>query len=474
MCLRLLLSCLYSIQKARLEANEVFKNVPLGKKRKGSLCERNSSSLAGNAKKRLSRGHERQRENRKNLPSKRESSEKQLGAENGNAERINNGRQRPVRITRVQAAQEEALKSFRGCSLDKIAKERRKSASKGGRLSRRVSSSRRGSLGTRRRGSARLNASKKRTTEVQAAQLDALQSFSGENLSNRSQFRVRVTADSTDETRKHLCGTVEVENPSTVRRQNGCTVFEEPEGSSGVTTTGTVTYKEDSNQNGFPAQNLLSCGDISLQQQNVEALPAGKDPLAGHSVEHACRDEVTERCHSDEGSVIVQASLVRDKGVSVEVSPDQTRESHVRSMRMSPIPERAQLDNPRTPEPERSPASKQLTRLEKARLEVLKSFRGQAFDQVIKTSSRKMAKYLTPVKHQGTNTEILTTTTPSQTEDAYCTQPPRAKRSCYSNLGDKSFCDRGALLETSKMVVMTARYLNTPSPNCSPVDPYDL
>ena len=142
---------------------------------------------------------------------------------------------------------------------------------------------------------------------------------------------------------------------------------------------------------------------------------------------------------------------------------------------MSPIPEHSlhqsfsqssntQISNTTSVEP------RPLTRLERARLEAIQSFRGEAFEKTMKTSSRKMAKYLTPVKHQGTNTEANPTrNTPSQTDNSYYRRHPRPKSSFYTNLRDNSFCDRGALLESSKMVVLTARSLDTPSPDCSPV-----
>ena len=48
---------------------------------------------------------------------------------------------------------------------------------------------------------------------------------------------------------------------------------------------------------------------------------------------------------------------------------------------------------------------KRMTLVQKAHQEALQSFAGQTFDDIIKTSSRKMAKYLTPHENQATNTE---------------------------------------------------------------------
>ena len=181
----------------------------------------------------------------------------------------------------------------------------------------------------------------------------------------------------------------------------------------------------------------------------------------------------TEACDSNEVNEIAYASM---QNAASETLPVETCEDHdvythknlVRSMSgMNPIPEQS----PPKASPQTPVESKLLTRLQKARLEAFQSFNGQAFEHVIKTSTRKMARYLTPVKHQGTNTEVnMTRNTPSQTDDSYYKGHPYPKKSVYSNLRENSFCDRGALLESSKIVVSTARSLDTPSPECSPAN----
>ena len=143
-----------------------------------------------------------------------------------------------------------------------------------------------------------------------------------------------------------------------------------------------------------------------------------------------------------------------------------------------------------------------LTRVERARLEALKSFGGQGLGEVYKTSTRKLAKYLTPKKSQATNTKhVETSTTPCQTDPlptvsvVMATQKavgpsgktqrslqnsevglseasnmkrsagrhPKPKTSLYSSIDtEASFGSLDALLETSRRVVQTAKMLETP------------
>ena len=141
------------------------------------------------------------------------------------------------------------------------------------------------------------------------------------------------------------------------------------------------------------------------------------------------------------------------------------------------------------------PMPQRLTRLQRARLEALQSFGGQGLDDLCKTSTRKLAKYLTPKKNQATNTKQLESlTTSCQTDPLVPTgsnvspkrdgteekiQPwqeyscntslsgtprhPKPKTYLYSSINPNTTFDSvDVLLETSRRVVQTAKMLETP------------
>ena len=451
------------MEKARKEANEAFKNISLGQKRKASVIEKKSEShqVTENTKKRLTRLERCKLEAQQafgNVPLST------LTAGNEEKQEQNNSKtERPgVKTNRsgvknVQTVKMDNKKSLGRRSIEKSLKEKRKSTSKG-RLTRKSVSRRR----MRRRSSTKGT----RLTKVQASQLEALKSFGGQSLENvwKSSKASLPAVESVAVTANDSCQSVKKSE-----------ILEDS-----IEQVAIVTGDE---------------GGAYQQDCGVEVETAPNKTVTEFSIQTGCQlvDESTQvsgpsdcemkmkDCASNELNQIADDSIVhaQNEATGVQTCEDHVHmhEDHVQSMNeMSPIPEQSPPEsssrssttqfNSVTPvEP------KPLTRLEKARLEALQSFKGQAFEHVIKTSTRKMARYLTPVKHQGTNTEVnRTRNTPSQTDDSFYKRHPRPKSSFYSNLRDNSFCDRGALLESSKMVVLTARSLDTPSPECSPAN----
>jgi len=448
------------MEKARQEANEAFKNISLGQKRKASVIEKKSETQpeTQNAKKRLTRLE------RCKLEAQQAFGNAPLSTliEGRVQEQQQNGKRRGrlgvevnlSGIKNVETIKKDTKKSFGRRSIEKSVKEKRKSTSKG-KQNRRSASRRRSSAIMRRKSSTKGS----RLTKVQASQLEALKSFGGQSLENVWKSKdsppasegVAVTVDDTcqsvekpeilDDSLKPV-GMVTCDRHSTCQQESGIDVE--------------ITLNEHTAESS--SQTGLQVVDESTQ------ISGSRDS-----------EMQTEACDSNEVNEIADASM---QNAANETPPFETcedhvyaREKHVRSLSgMAPIPEQSP--------PEASARSsitpvdsKPLTRLQKARLEAFQSFNGQAFEHVIKTSTRKMARYLTPVKHQGTNTEVnMTRNTPSQTDDSYYKGHPRPKKSVYSNLRENSFCDRGALLESSKIVVFTARSLDTPSPGCSPAN----
>ena len=452
----LIFTCLplYSMQKARQEANEAFKNISLGQKRKASVTGKKPglSPVTENAKKRLTR-LERCK----------------LEAQNA----FGNAALSDIHVGRNV----DTTKRLGRVSLSKMKKEQRKSTNKR-RINRR-SMSRRSSL--RRKSSAKGS----QITRVQAAQLEALQSFGGQGL------------DKVWKSRKTIPTCPEHTEPTS--KEEGVTDTSEPAVSSEVVATedkGTVdTRCQSVLENNILGDSLEVCMISSevkntYQEQNdlVDDRLPNEKPIEISSEQH-CQlvDESTqiyepidsELPTEDPASneVINSVVTVQDQNASALAPRDQPCDSQMHSTKGTcPIPEQSHyqssvLSNDMQCGRKAYMAPKPVTRLEKARLEALQSFHGQAFDQVIKSSSRKMAKYLTPKKHQGTNTETnQTRNTPTQTEESFCRRYPRPKSSFYTSLRDNSFYDRNALLESSKMVVLTARTLDTPSPDCSPAN----
>lgn len=448
------------MEKARQEANEAFKNISLGQKRKASVIEKKSETQpeTQNAKKRLTRLE------RCKLEAQQAFGNAPLSTliEGRVQEQQQNGKRRGrlgvevnlSGIKNVETIKKDTKKSFGRRSIEKSVKEKRKSTSKG-KQNRRSASRRRSSAIMRRKSSTKGS----RLTKVQASQLEALKSFGGQSLENVWKSKdsppasegVAVTVDDTcqsvekpeilEDSLKPV-GMVTCDRHSTCQQESGIDVE--------------IALNEHTAE--FSSQTGLQVVDESTQ------IGGSRDS-----------EMQTEACDSNEVNEIADASMqnAANETPPVETCEDHVyaREKHVRSLSgMAPIPEQsppeASARSSITPV-----ESKPLTRLQKARLEAFQRFNGQAFEHVIKTSTRKMARYLTPVKHQGTNTEVnMTRNTPSQTDDSYYKGHPRPKKSVYSNLRENSFCDRGALLESSKIVVFTARSLDTPSPGCSPAN----
>lgn len=449
------------MEKARREANEAFKHISLGQKRKACVTEKKSETNLENAKKRLNRLEKCKLEAQQafgNLPLST------LTARNAQKQEQNESKMERSHVEtnsssvkNTQTVKVDGKKSLGRRSTEKSVKEKRKSISKG-RQTRRSTSRRRSSTKMRRRSSVK----NPRLTKVQASQLEALKSFGGKSLENiwKSNKPSPPAVEDMEEAADGHQSVKQSEKIEDSLEQVAKVASDESGGyqqdsDMEVVATSSRTVAESSSQ--------TSCQLVEDSTQNGR--PSDTEMKA-------------EDCQSKEMSQVTDTSVVHVQNVATEapyVHEDHMHTHH--SMNgMSPIPEQSPPEvcsqssalqfKSATPV-----ESKPVTRLEKARLEALQSFNGQAFDHVIKTSTRKMARYLTPVKHQGTNTEVnLTRNTPSQTDDLHCKRHPRPNSSFYSNLQENSFCDRGALLESSKMVVLTARSLDTPSPECSPAN----
>lgn len=433
------------MEKARLEANEAFKNISLGQKRKADVIEKKSETQpeTQNAKKRLTRLERCKLETQQafgNVPLS-------TLAEG----RIEKQEQNDKKRVRPGIETKHSKKSFGRRSI-----ERRKCSSIG-KQNRRSTPRRRSSAMMRRRSSAKGS----RLTKVQASQLEALKSFGGQSLEN-----VWKTNKDNPPASAGVAVTVD-ETCQSVKKQE---ILDDSLKPVGMVTCG---------GNGACQQESGMDVEIALNNHAAEFSPqADCHDKSTQIVGPRDSEMQTEACVLNAVNEITDTSLENVQNTANETPLVQTckdhlhsHENHVHNMSgMSPIPEQsppeASAQSSIT-----SVESKPLTRLQKARLEALQSFNGQAFEQVIKTSTRKMARYLTPVKHQGTNTEVnMTKDTPSQTDDSHYKDHSRLKKSFFSNLRENSFCDRGALLESSKIVVFTARSLDTPSPECSPTN----
>ena len=427
-----------------MEANEAFKNISLGQKRKADVIEKKSETQqeTQNAKKRLTRLERCKLEAQQafgNVPLSTLTEGRIEKQEQNNKKRGRPGiESKHSEVKNIETFKKDTKKRFGRRSID-----RRKCTSLG-KQNRRSTPRRRSSAMMRRRSATKGS----RLTKVQASQLEALKSFGGQSLEN-------VWKTNKD-------------NPSE---------------SEGVAVTVDDSLK--------PVGMVTCGGDGACQQESgMDVEIALNNHAAEFSLQTDCHDKSTQVDGPRDSEMQTEAFVLNavneiadtylenvqntaNETPLVQTCKDHVHspENHVHNMSgMSPIPEQsppeASAQSSIT-----SVESKPLTRLQKARLEALQSFNGQAFEQVIKTSTRKMARYLTPVKHQGTNTEVnMKKDTPSQTDDPYYKDHSGPKKSFFSNLRENSFCDRGALLESSKKVVFTARSLDTPSPECSPTN----
>ncbi|KAJ7334512.1 hypothetical protein OS493_014835 [Desmophyllum pertusum] len=510
------------MERARKEANEAFKNISLGQKRKASAIEKKTGThpVTDNAKKRLTRLERCKFEAQQafgNVPLST------LTA--GNIEQ--HQEQNSVKTKRPR------IETKRTSISEKVMKEKRKSTNKG-RQNRRSASRRRSSAMTRQRSSTKgSRLTKVQASQLEALKSFGGQSL--ENVWKNSKVSspvvegVAVTADDS-------CQSVGMEpvgmEPVAMEPVDMESVGMEPVAMEQVGMEPVAMEPVGMEPVAMEPVGMEPVGMESVGMEPVGREPVGREPVAMEPVDMEsvgmepvdmepvgresvgvvtqqdsgmddCQlvDESTqvdgpsdnelhrEGCESNEVNQTTDTSIAQVQNVAIGAPQVETREDHmhtredhmhthedhVQNMKeMTPIPEEntpeASAQSSITHFKNATPVeSKPLTRLEKARMESLQSFNGHAFEHVIKTSTRKMARYLTPVKHQGTNTEVnRTRNTPSQTENSYCKRHPRPNNSFYSNLRDNSFCDRGTLLESSKMVVSTARSLDTPSPDCSP------
>ena len=452
------------MEKARQEANEAFKNISLGQKRKASVIEKKSETQpeTQNTKKRLTRLERCKLEAQQafgNVPlstltegrvEKQEQNDKRSGRP-GVETKLSG-------VKNIETIKKNPKKSFGRRSIEGSVKEKRKSSSKG-KQNRRSAPRRRSSAMMRRRSSTKGS----RLTKVQASQLEALKSFGGHSLEN-----VWKSSKDGSLASEGVAVTVD-DNCQSIKKQKILNDSLKPVGM--VTCDGDGACQQES---GMDVEIALNNNAAELSSQTDCQVVDESTQVDGP------RDSEmhTEACKSNEVHAIADTSMEHAQNEANETPPVQTcgehvhsHANHVHSMSgMSPIPEQSPPEV--SAQSSITPVkSKSLTRLQKARLEALQSFNGHAFEHVIKTSTRKMARYLTPVKHQGTNTEVnMTRNTPSQTDDSYHKGQPRPKKHVYSNLRENSFCDREALLESSKTVVFTARSLDTPSPECSPAN----
>lgn len=448
------------MEKARQEANEAFKNISLGQKRKASVIEKKSETQpeTQNAKKRLTRL------DRCKLEAQRAFGNVPLGTltegrvkeqeQNGKTQGRNGVETNLSGVKNVETIKKNTKKSFGRRSIERSVREKRKSMSKG-KQNRRSAPRKRSSAIMRRRSSTKGS----RLTKVEALQLEALKSFGGKSLENVFLKSNEDTATASEGVASTVHGTCQSDQTKEVLDDSL-----KPVGI--VICDGHSACQQESGMD----------VEIALNERTAEFSSQTGCQIVDESIQvDGPRDSEmrTEACDSNEVNEIADASM---QTAASETLPVETCEDHVYAHKtlvssmsgMDPIPEQSPPEaSAQTPV-----ESKSLTRLQKARLEAFQSFNGQAFEHVIKTSTRKMARYLTPVKHQGTNTEVnMTRNTPAQTDDSYYKGHPCPKKSVYSNLRENSFCDRSALLESSKIVVSTARSLDTPSPVCSPANP---
>lgn len=449
------------MQKARLDANEAFKNISLGQKRKASVVEkkRELSPLRGTAKRRLTRL------DKCKLEAQNAFGNIALSQIGGSVEMKEDQNSTKIMTkesgTNISETSKKDVTSLKKDSLEKSKKGRRKSTSKG-MTNRRSTSRRRSSAVMQRRSSTK----GKRLTRVQAAQLEVLQSFGGRNLDDVWKSCKRDISTCAEVTEQIINDEVETKNEHVETKEES-----QMTANSECQTAVETDVETDSLEDGE-----MGTGNLTSESEEKVAEISSKpccESVNESMLVDVPFDKEQHAEHSKSRQTITCEVQVQDHD-SCTLVHNQSCDAHIGTKGMSPIPEHSlhqscsqssntQISNTTSVEP------RPLTRLERARLEAIQSFRGEAFEKTMKTSSRKMAKYLTPVKHQGTNTEANPTrNTPSQTDNSYYRRHPRPKSSFYTNLRDNSFCDRGALLESSKMVVLTARSLDTPSPDCSP------
>lgn len=111
---------------------------------------------------------------------------------------------------------------------------------------------------------------------------------------------------------------------------------------------------------------------------------------------------------------------------------------------------------------------RKLSRIEKAQLEAIESFKGQHLDEICKESKKIVAKYFKPKKVKAQNTQATTQDTPLAPSHKN-KSGNQSFSNVYSSIHDKdNLNDHTILLETSKRVVETAKSLETPegSPAC--------
>lgn len=444
------------MQKARLEANEAFKNVSLGQKRKASVEERKRelSPIRDTTKRRLTRL------DKCKLEVQNAFGNVALSGIGGSVEIKEDQSSTKIMAkdsgTNNSETSKKDVTSLKKDSSEKSKKGRRKST-------RRSTSRRRSSAAIRRRSSTK----GKRLTKVQAAQLEVLQSFGGQSLDDVWKSCKRDMSTCAEVSEQIVNDEVETNNEG-VATKEGIKTMANSEYQTAVETDVETDFLEDGEKG---TGNLTSASKEKVAEISLK--PCCESVNESVQVDVPFDNEQLAE-HSQSSQTITCEVQVQDHD-SCTLVHNQSCDAQIGTKGMSPIPEHSlhqsfsqssntQISNMTSVE------ARPLTRLERARLEAIQSFRGEAFEKTMKTSSRKMAKYLTPVKHQGTSTEANPTrNTPSQTDNSYYRRHPRPKSSFYTTLKDNSFCDRGALLESSKMVVLTARSLDTPSPDCSPV-----
>ena len=169
------------MEKARQEANEAFKNISLGQKRKASVIEKQSETQ--NAKKRLTRLERCKLEAQQafeNVPlSTLTEGRVQEEEQNGKRQGRNEVETNLSGVRNVETTKKNTKKSFSRRSIERSVREKRKSISKG-KQNRRSAPRRRSSAIMRRRSSMKGS----RLTKVQALQLETLKSFGGKSLEN--------------------------------------------------------------------------------------------------------------------------------------------------------------------------------------------------------------------------------------------------------------------------------------------------
>lgn len=173
-------------------------------------------------------------------------------------------------------------------------------------------------------------------------------------------------------------------------------------------------------------------------------------------------------------------------GVAIEMTHDN----------VSNITPQSHHDSSNNKGPGKNNGQKRLTRIERAKLEALQSFKGQEFSDICKQSTRIVAKHLKPKKDQSCNTEneelcntpkhvpglhnqddlkhkesfqlkcvLLKGEIPTCKTTQHVHKQLKQKKTkvdFYSSIIEESFKDQSSLLETSRRIVKTAIELETP------------